>query len=357
MAKDTPYISVVIVSRNDDHGSRMFLRTQACVNGMIAQMEKHKIPSELVFVEWLPPFNKPLLKDIFPWPKKTEWCQIRIIVVSPSDIGNCEWSEDYSIRDLTPWNVGIRLAKGDFILSITADILFSDELINFFSQRKLEKNKMYRIDRCNVNKKVMDLGQHDEQLRYCKKNIIDIYAPYPFESFIKGKVLKKKLPFLHNYSPGDFMLFSKERWNLLHGFPEGISPGADNILLYMAYLSGAKEYVFKKPMRLYHIDHKSKWQTPLYMLLRKFFYRTKLPYPFTTILTLLASKLQRSKSYLEVNNFKLLKREEIYYLILDMVQGKRPYIYNDENWGLGGQQFEEFILPLNNKILTKSNSL
>lgn len=344
-----PYLSIVLVARNDGHSTDMLRRIQICVGSVVEQMERYKIHSELILVEWIPPSDTGRIKDLFPGPNNLYYCTIRNIVVPASSIGEYQWSEDYSIRDNSPWNVGVRRARGEFVLVAAIDALFSNELMRFFGENKLDKNNFYCINRYDVNTKVMNLMSVDERLTYCKNNIIAKCGPHPWEYFIKKKILRKKLPILHNYAPGDFMLFSKEKWNLLRGFPEGLSIGADNTLLYMVYLAGAQEYVFKNPMRLYHIDHKSRWQTTLYVLLRRFFYRTKLPYPFTAILALLVSKLSRSKSYLEVNNFKLLKGEEIRQLILDMVQGKRSYIYNDENWGLGGHQFEEFILPLNKK--------
>ncbi len=354
---EIPYLSIVLVARNDGHSANMLRRIQICVGSVVEQMERYKIHSELILVEWIPPNDTERIKDLFPWPNNLYYCTIRNIVVPASSIGKYQWSEDYSVRDSSPWNVGVRRARGEFVLALTIDVLFSNELMSFFAEKKLDKTKFYRINRYDVKIKVMDLTSVDERLTYCKNNIVDMYAPYPLEYFIKKKIIKKKLPLLHNYAPGDFMLFSKEKWILIRGFPEGLSIGADNTLLYMVYLAGAKEYVFKNPMRLYHIDHKSRWQTPLYMLLRRFFYRTKLPYPFTAILALVVSKLSHSKSYLGVNNFKLLKREEIYQLILDMVEGKRSYIYNDENWGLRGQQLVEYILSGNNKTLNKSNML
>src|SRR3989338_691862 len=234
--QDNPYLSIVIVSRNDNHSANMYRRMQVCIDGIISQMERKKISSELILVEWIPPNGRPLIKDIYSWPSKLGYCRVRTVVVPSSTVGNYDWSEDYSIRDLTPWNVGIRRARGEFILSTVIDILLSEELVDFFANKKLEKDKMYRIDRCDVNRRVLDITTIDEQLKYCEQNIIDMYTPGPFEF-----LLKRKIPILHDKAPGDFMLFSRERWHLIHGFPEGISPGADDLLLYMAHLSGAKQ--------------------------------------------------------------------------------------------------------------------
>ena len=44
-------------------------------------------------------------------------------------------------------NVGIRRARGQFILATNIDILFSDELAEYLATRRLEHGRMYRIDR------------------------------------------------------------------------------------------------------------------------------------------------------------------------------------------------------------------
>lgn len=344
MTDNKPYISIVVTSRNDDHSYNMGDRMRLCINGIIEQMEKYEIPSELLFVEWLPSSNKPLIRDVYEWPKQLKYCNIRVIVVPPSEVGEYEWSDDYSYRDLTPWNVGIRRARGEFILSTVIDVIFSNDLVRFISQKKLDKNKMYRIDRMDVDRDVTNLDSLDEQLRYCERRVIDRHSPYSFALFLKNKIFKKRLPVLHNYAPGDFMLFSRERWNLIRGFPEGVNPGADNILLYMAHLSGAEECVLRDPIRLYHMDHNSAWQKPSYVFLRRFFNKLGFPYKVSGMIARVGSKFIPSKSYLEKNRYRTLKRREVYKLMLDMVEGRRSYIYNDEKWGLGESNLEEFCI-------------
>ena len=61
MADDRPYLSVVVTARNDDHGGNLLGRMQAFVNGWIAQSKRHGLASELIFVEWNPPQDRPPL--------------------------------------------------------------------------------------------------------------------------------------------------------------------------------------------------------------------------------------------------------------------------------------------------------
>lgn len=41
--KKSPYLSIVITSRNDDHGGNMLQRMQVSLSGLLEQLEKHKI--------------------------------------------------------------------------------------------------------------------------------------------------------------------------------------------------------------------------------------------------------------------------------------------------------------------------
>ena len=343
MSKNEPYLSIVLVSRNDEHGQNLLRRTQVCLDGMIAQMEKYEIPSELVLVEWLPPKNKPLLKDIYPWPKSSNYCNVRVIVVRPEDVGGYTYSDDYSIRDLTPWNVGIRRAKGTFILSTVTDVLLSDELARAFQSGKLKDKTLYRIDRCDVNRGMLDIGTLAGQLEYCQKNIIDMHTLNPLKF-----ITKPMLPILHDKAPGDFILLSRECWHALHGFPQGILGGGDNIMIYMAHFSGAKQEILKKPMHLYHIDHDSKWKNPEYVYLRKLFIRCKLPFAvvdvLSRILSGLVSRLFPSKSLAAKKNLQLYSSKEIHKIIMNMSKGRRSLVYNDESWGLKGSALEEFTV-------------
>ena len=50
-----PYLSVVAAARNDDHGGNLLRRLQIFVNALVGQANRHRLPIELVLVEWNPP--------------------------------------------------------------------------------------------------------------------------------------------------------------------------------------------------------------------------------------------------------------------------------------------------------------
>lgn len=85
---ENPYLSLVICSRNDNHGGNMLRRMQVSFSGRLEQLEKYRIESELIIVEWNPPAEKPLLKDVIQWPLGLKYCTIRVIEVPHRIIGD-----------------------------------------------------------------------------------------------------------------------------------------------------------------------------------------------------------------------------------------------------------------------------
>jgi len=66
--------------------------------------------------------------------------------------------------------------------------------------------------------------------------------------------------------------------------------------------------------------------------------------PIFHILGLLVYKLFPLKNKLEERGITSLSSAQSQNIILEMVKGKRSYIFNDENWGLGQESLEEFII-------------
>jgi hypothetical protein len=71
-------------------------------------------------------------------------------------------------------NAGIRRARGEFVLATNIDILFSDELMAFIAGRRLERGKMYRLDRYDVMTDVPVDAPVEEQLAYCNSHLIRV---------------------------------------------------------------------------------------------------------------------------------------------------------------------------------------
>ena len=252
--KENPYLSIVMTSRNDDYGGSALRRMQVSINGRLEQLERYHIESEFILVEWNPPADRPLLKDTVRWPGPLRYCTIRDVVVPPSIHRRYEYSDKTLMNVVVAINCGIRRARGRYLLPGNIDLLYSDELITYIATRNLKEDERYRIDRCDVDKNVVQCDTLEEQLDYCRSNIIQINAQGPL-------VKREKLPHLHTNASGDFQLMSRHYWHLLRGYREADIPSAyaDSLLSFASYAAGVREVIFKDPLCLYHIDHGGKF--------------------------------------------------------------------------------------------------
>ena len=175
-AQEAPYLSVVTAARNDDHGGNLLGRTQVFVDAWINQAKRHNLSSELIIVEWNPPAGRERLAKALRWPDDTGPCEVRIIEVPHEVHARYRHAAALPLYQMIAKNVGIRRARGEFILATNIDIVFSDELIRFLASRRLERGRMYRIDRHDVMSGIPADGTLDEQLAYCRSHLIRVCA-------------------------------------------------------------------------------------------------------------------------------------------------------------------------------------
>jgi hypothetical protein len=169
-----PYLSLVVTARNDDHGGNLLGRMQAFVNGWIGQARRFQIPSELVVVEWNPPADRPRLAEALRWPADFGPCAVRFVQV-PSELHRrFVHAEALPLYQMIAKNVGIRRARGQFVLATNIDILFSSELAAFLAEKRLSCGRMYRIDRHDAMGDVPVDAPVEEQLAYCRTHLIRV---------------------------------------------------------------------------------------------------------------------------------------------------------------------------------------
>src|ERR1035441_681609 len=128
VAPEAPYLSVVVTARNDDHGGNLLRRMQVFVDAWINQAKRHNLSSELIVVEWNPPAGRRRLADALRWPGDTGPCDVRILEVPPEVHARYRHAAALPLYQMIAKNVGIRRARGEFILATNIDLLFSHEL-------------------------------------------------------------------------------------------------------------------------------------------------------------------------------------------------------------------------------------
>jgi hypothetical protein len=168
-----PALSVVAVSRNDNHGGDLLARMQHFIDGFIGQCRRHRLDAELILVEWNPPPGRPPLEEALRWPDDFGPARVRIVTVSPEVHSTFENSRALPLFQMIGKNVGIRRATGRHVLATNIDILFGDDLIGYLRDR-LEPGVMLRVDRYDVPSD-LPVGVSIEQvLGYCAERFFQV---------------------------------------------------------------------------------------------------------------------------------------------------------------------------------------
>lgn len=167
---DDPYLSIVACSRNDDHGGHLQERMQAFIDGIVAQSERHKVVCELILVEWNPPGETSPLEKALTFPPFSPFCSIRIVQVSHEIHAQFQHSSTIPLFQMLGKNVGIRRAKGEFVLATNIDVLFSDEIFKFFKAKKLKSGILYRNNRLDIPYPFPKRITFDQLLSFCDRS-------------------------------------------------------------------------------------------------------------------------------------------------------------------------------------------
>jgi hypothetical protein len=301
------YLSFVVSARNDNYGGNFLGRMQTFLNAWAYLCRKHRVDAELVIVEWNPPAERLRLVEALRWPKDMAPERMRIIEVPREIHERTPNAHRMPIFEYMGKNVGIRRARGKFILATNPDILFSQGLMKYFAARQLEENAYYRVDRHDVAEEVPPGWSVERQLRFCAHaafrahrmegsvalrdwretlnvSIKDVMGQAARRRYLlsprwlAGETLKriraiknstadetpKRMPAIKNPRPkplcvhtnacGDFLLMEAKAWKSLRGFPELTTHShIDSYMVYQAAISGLRQVVLRQP--IYHQEH------------------------------------------------------------------------------------------------------
>jgi hypothetical protein len=168
-----PYLSVVVATRNDAHGGDALRRLHLFVDTLVALCDRHRLPAELLVVEWNPPTERPPLAEAVRWPERHDSCAIRIVQVPPHVHARLAHAERLPLFQMIAKNVGIRRASGAYVLATNMDVLLSDELVAYLAEQRLDPGSVYRVDRLDVPENVPDAAV-PARLEWCARNVIRV---------------------------------------------------------------------------------------------------------------------------------------------------------------------------------------
>lgn len=354
-----PYLSVVAASRNDDHGGDPLVRTQIFINCFARECELHQLPAELILVDWNPVSGRPGLAGMLQLPAGSSYCQARVITVPTVLHHQVKYADRLQFFQMIAKNVGIRRARGSFVLATNIDIIFSEELIAYISRRRLDPSCVYRVDRYDIQSGLTIEHPLAETLEYAwthpvranrrlnpKALLNHLYGEDIFRRHVSTDVSNypaadgcklvedvgvlalrtgrdAPLEQLHTNACGDFTLLSREAWSKLTGYPEfeAFSMNIDSVGLAAAHYAGYEETALMPPCVCFHIEHSigSGW-TPE----------------------------GEKKLFARLNEKEILNPEwhVLAPLVSEMRRGTKPTALNGPNWGLANFELpEQSLLP------------
>ena len=294
------------------------------MNNFVSQTklwDKCGLDYELIIVEWNPLPDRPKLKDAIAWPAGVR-DRVRFIEVTEQIHSSLPRSNVIQLHEFTGKNVGIRRAKGVFILTTNIDILFSAKLTKFLASHTLSAQCFYRTNTYALDRPIVPLAASiTEELEFCGKHITRIglrgetlnfrgrptglgrlglaIVRYRFSRFRRRK-LNRIEDILHTNGAGDFMLMSRDSWRALRGYPETfvVNYHIDAFICAMAASSGLRQVILNG--RAYHQYHE------------------------------FHDYLHRAPSNPDVYALYLLWVKQA----RQMLERGKPIIFNTENWGL-----------------------
>lgn len=289
-----PYLTVISASRNDDHGGDPLRRTQIFINCLARQAAKHRLPIEIILVDWNPVPDRPGLAAVLHLPPDTAtYCTARVISVPSNLHQQVKYGDRLQFFQMIAKNAGIRRARGEFILATNIDIILSAELFAWLARRRLDPQKMYRVDRHDIQAGLSENLSLDETLAYAWENPIrshrrlgpkalldtlyrtpghvrscepDLDAMRRIGGFFLSKEdscwqvsveRNASIEHLHTNGCGDFTLLSRDAWSDVRGYPEfeAFSFNIDSMGIVTAHYAGYQEVSLLPPCVCFHIEH------------------------------------------------------------------------------------------------------
>jgi hypothetical protein len=251
----TPYVSFVTSGRNDGYTASYVRRVSRATLCLARQLERARLDSEIIIVEWNPAVGRPLLLDVLELPRNLKHVAIRGIVVGAEYHRRLEGSAERNIQVGEAANVGIRRARGRFVTCKSSDTFFTNDVIEMIAQRNLDIDTMYRVDRHDVPVTDDSLWDLDDEALLAR------LAAMPS----RPHALIRQKPYwglrnLHTNACGDFTLMSDAHWHLLRGHPLDntvLSLDLDSLVMHAAAANGVREHRWPDSCRVYKPSHTS----------------------------------------------------------------------------------------------------
>jgi hypothetical protein len=241
-----PYLTIILTGRNDDFGGDFNQRLLAAAEFNHRHLLGHGIPHEYLFVEWSPIRDKPFLAEILkaelPW-----WD--RLYVVDPA------WHRHFSVNpklvfmEFFAKNVGLRRARGRFVLTTNTDIWLSRGVFEALASSALEVGSLYRCIRIDLRRDIGYQGITFEVLEHP-------------DSLLRTNLV---VPDLYANGAGDFILLDRDSYLDMGGFNEVYRVSKIHKDANFCHKARSRGYRPRVIGEVYHFDHDSSWSNVMHL--------------------------------------------------------------------------------------------
>ena len=193
MLPNPPYISFIIVVRNDNYGRDFNRRLQMSIDWLLYLLNKYSLEAEVLLINYNPLEDQPGLDKIIKIPGGVTKVAVRMITVGVSAHKKLlapDIRKTLPVFEFIAKNIGIRRAKGKYVLCTNADILFSENMIAYFAKKQLLPGVLYRCDRYDFKLKAWDFRESAEKLG----GLESLIQKRSFKFFMQGGTFKLPFP-------------------------------------------------------------------------------------------------------------------------------------------------------------------
>lgn len=249
-----PYLSVVCWTRNDGYTSNHEARLLHAIGFLQRQLDRHRIPSEIVVVDWNPPTDRPLLSEVLNALPEAPYVTLRLVSVDARFHQRARGWQHRGMHPSNAANVGIRRARGQFIQPKAIDTFYTEALVAHIARQALDPSCVYRCDRVDV--------RPPEDVDWMRLPDDALLAELGRHVAVRNGRLSHSIDWqirdLHTNACGDFMPMSNKMWQRIRGFPEDptvLCLDGDSIALHAAAAHGAREVCLPDDCHIYKILH------------------------------------------------------------------------------------------------------
>jgi hypothetical protein len=259
---DAPYLSIVCAFGHAQREERWLRQTRAFLAATAWQAEQARLPLEIILVDRDPSgAGAAALSLLSPLPEN-DFIDVRIILVPGS-----EFVAGHAIeRERRAQNVGIRRARGAFILAAGTDIVLSADLMRLLASRELHEKRIYQAMRFETEPAYLaDAATPVNAIEVdCRRGATWAVLPphrVGFDAAVAsmsdvswtdlsrraGAELKlDNFDFAPDFSLGNFLLMHRRSWFELGGFPEWNTGDVhfDRIVMAQARYRGCLPTIF-----------------------------------------------------------------------------------------------------------------